>query len=201
MTGTLMRVEPLRIAGVMRFIPTIHRDERGYFTRTFDAASASAVGIDPTAFVQDSQSRSRRGAVRGLHVRAGGGESKLVRCSHGSILDVLVDLRPFSASYLRVERVPLDDVDHTTLYIPRGVAHGWQALSEVADVCYRIDVEHDPSEDVTVYWDDAQFSVGWPKRVTVMSEKDRHAPTWEQVRDEFDRVRPKWYTDDGGMSR
>lgn len=196
-----MRLKPLNIAGAVCFVPTIHRDARGYFTRTFDAQSGRAAEIDPTAFQQDSQSRSQRGAVRGLHVRRGAGEGKLVRCSHGKIFDVLVDLRPASPSYLRVESVQLDDVDHMTLYVPRGVAHGWQALSEVSDVCYRIDAEHDPGDDVTVSWKDAGFGIGWPEPVTVMSRADRQAPGWDQVRGELDRNRPDWYDDRYGMGR
>ena len=85
-----------RVDGALLFQPTPHVDERGFFSRTFDAQVAKSAGIDPAAFAQDSLSRSVRGVVRGMHVRRGLGESKLVRCSYGAIYDVIVDLRPGS---------------------------------------------------------------------------------------------------------
>ena len=88
-----MQVQTTSLDGVLLFVPTPFRDERGFFSRTFDAADARSAGLDPDAFVQDSQSRSARGVVRGMHGRRGGGEAKLVRCAHGAIHDVVVDAR------------------------------------------------------------------------------------------------------------
>lgn len=177
-----MDVTELPIPGALLLTPTVHRDERGWFTRTFDHATARAAGLDPAAFVQDSQSRSAHGVVRGLHLRSGDGEAKLVRCARGAVLDVLVDARPDSPTFGRVHTLRLDDVDHVVVYIPRGVAHGWQALTDEADVCYRIDAEHDPSEDVTIRYDDAELAVPWPLPVSLVSERDAQAPSWAQVR-------------------
>jgi dTDP-4-dehydrorhamnose 3,5-epimerase len=173
---------PAAIDGVVVFTPTPFRDDRGFFSRTFDAAVAREAGVDPDAFVQDSQSRSHRGVVRGLHVRLGAGESKLVRCSFGAIVDVVVDLRPSSPTFLAVETFALDAEAHRSVYVPAGCGHGWQALTEPADVCYRIDREHDPSEDLTIRWDDPDIAVPWPLPVGGMSEKDRTAPTFAEVR-------------------
>src|ERR1700748_583605 len=89
-----------RIAGALLSQPTPHRDERGFFSRTFDAEVARAAGINPDGFAQDSLSRSARGVLRGMHVRSGGGEAKLVRCSYGAVFDVIVDLRAGSPTYL-----------------------------------------------------------------------------------------------------
>ena len=92
-----MDVTPVsQVAGAYLFTPTPHVDDRGFFSRTFDAEVMRAVGIDPCVFVQDSVSRSAQGVVRGMHIRRGAGESKLVRCSYGAIFDVIVDLRPDS---------------------------------------------------------------------------------------------------------
>ena len=129
-----MRVEATAIERLLLFVPRPHHDERGFFTRTFDARTVASVGLDPAAFVQDSHSRSHRGVIRGLHLRAGRGEAKLVRCSFGRIYDVVVDLRPDSPTYLRREGFVLDDEAHRALYVPRGCAHGWQALTEPADL-------------------------------------------------------------------
>jgi dTDP-4-dehydrorhamnose 3,5-epimerase len=117
-----------RIAGALLFLPIPHRDERGFFCRTFDADVAGAAGLDPAAFVQHSLSRSALGVVRGLHVRRGDGEAKLVRCSFGAIFDVIVDLRPASPTYRNWESFELRDDEQVTLYAPAGCAHGFQAL-------------------------------------------------------------------------
>lgn len=164
------------VAGVLLFIPTPHPDGRGFFCRTFDAAGMRAAGLDPTSFVQDSISRSVQGVIRGLHSRRGRGESKLVRCSYGAVFDVVVDLRPSSPTYLQWASFELSGDTQESLYIPAGCAHGFQVLSDVADVAYRIDRDHDPSEDLTIAFDDPDLAIPWPMPVTVMSERDRSAP-------------------------
>jgi dTDP-4-dehydrorhamnose 3,5-epimerase len=164
-----------RVDGALLFQPTPHVDERGFFSRTFDAQVASSAGIDPAAFAQDSLSRSVRGVVRGMHARRGAGESKLVRCSYGAIYDVIVDLRPGSPTYLNWASFELRDTAQTSLYIPSGCAHGFQALTDPADVSYRIDRPHDPSEDVSIVFNDPELAIPWPLPVTVMSGRDRTA--------------------------
>jgi dTDP-4-dehydrorhamnose 3,5-epimerase len=106
--------------------------------------------------------RSARGVVRGLHVRRGCGEAKLVRCSYGAIFDVIVDLRPTSPTYRNWESFELRDDDQVSLYVPAGCAHGFQALTDPADVSYRIDRAHDPAEDVTIPFDDPELAIPWP---------------------------------------
>ncbi|MEP6696114.1 MAG: dTDP-4-dehydrorhamnose 3,5-epimerase [Pseudonocardiales bacterium] len=165
------------------FTPQPVGDDRGFFTRTFDAAAARDAGLDATAFVQDSQSRSHLGVVRGLHLRTGAGEAKLVRCSYGAVFDVAVDLRVGSENFGKWVATRLDDVDNRSVYIPAGFAHGFQALTEPADVCYRIDQPHEPGYDLTVRWDDDQLAVRWPLPVTGMSERDRAARLLREVLD------------------
>ena len=171
-----MDVRPIpRIAGALLFTPTSHTDERGFFCRTFDAEIMRAAGIDP-AFAQDSLSRSVRGVVRGMHVRRGDGEAKLVRCSYGAIFDVIVDLRPGSPTYRNWESFELRDSEQVSLYVPAGCAHGFQALTDPADVSYRIDRPHDSTEDVSIAYDDPELAIPWPLPVTIRSERDRLAP-------------------------
>ena len=176
-----MHVRETGIAGLLLFEPTPHRDERGWFSRTFDADVARAAGVDPDAFVQDSQSRTVRGGLRGLHGRVGRGECKMVRCAHGAILDVVVDARPGSPTLGRWESFRLDDERLQSLYIPRGCLHGFQALTDTADTCYRIDALHDSTRDVTVRFDDPDLGIPWPLEVTAMSEKDRAGRPWHEV--------------------
>jgi dTDP-4-dehydrorhamnose 3,5-epimerase len=171
-----VHVHPVpRIAGALLFKPTPHVDERGFFCRTFDVEVVRQAGIDPGAFAQDSLSRSARGIVRGLHVRRGDGEAKLVRCSYGAIFDVIVDLRRASPTYRNWESFELRDNEQVSLYVPAGCAHGFQALTDPADVSYRIDRAHDPAEDVSIAFDDPELAIPWPLPVAAMSRRDRVA--------------------------
>ncbi len=172
-----MKVSPVpRIAGALLFESVPHTDERGFFSRTFDADIAREAGLDPDGFIQDSSSRSARGVIRGLHLRRGAGEAKLIRCSYGAIFDVIVDLRPSSPTYLNWESFELRDTPAVSLYVPAGCAHGFQALTDPADVSYRIDRAHDPAEDACIAYSDPRLAIPWPLPVTIMSERDRNAP-------------------------
>jgi dTDP-4-dehydrorhamnose 3,5-epimerase len=158
--------------GVLVFEPTPVHDERGYFTRTFDAQIAADAGLDVGAFIQDSQSRSTAGVVRGLHFRTDGREAKLVRCARGAVLDVAVDLRPSSPTFRQVQTVRLDDERHLMVYLPAGLAHGLQALTD-SDVCYRIDAPHQPDADATLAWNDPDLAIDWPLPPTMVSARDQ----------------------------
>ncbi len=177
-----MKICSTTLNGVILFLPSPHRDDRGLFTRTFDAAIARDAGLDPAAFMQDSQSLSYRGVLRGLHGRSGRGESKLVRCAHGAVHDVVVDARPGSPTFGLHEAFRLDDTDFAHLYVPAGLLHGFQALTELADVCYRIDRPHDPAEDLGVRYDDAELGIRWPLPVSAISPRDADAGSFAQLR-------------------
>lgn len=173
-----MDIRPVpRVDGALLFVPAPHVDERGFFCRTFDRDVMRRAGIDPDGFAQDSLSRSARGVVRGLHVRSGDGEAKLVRCSYGAVFDVIVDLRPESPTYRNWESFELRDGEQVSLYVPAGCAHGFQALTEPADVSYRIDRPHDPAEDVSIAYDDPELAIPWPLPVTIRSARDQLAPS------------------------
>jgi dTDP-4-dehydrorhamnose 3,5-epimerase len=182
-----MDVTAASIDGVLVFTPAPHRDERGFFSRTFDAEVSRAHGVDPHGFTQDSMSRSAKGVIRGLHLRAGQGEAKLVRCSYGAVFDVVIDLRRDSPTFLTWESFELHDHTCRSLYIPSGCGHGFQSLTEPADVTYKIDRPHDPEEDVTIAFDDPRLAIPWPLPPAAMSDRDRRAPplaaTLEAIRD------------------
>ncbi|GHD88967.1 dTDP-4-dehydrorhamnose 3,5-epimerase family protein [Streptomyces naganishii] len=177
------------IAGAYLFEPTPFADERGFFCRTFDADVVRSVGLDPDAFVQDSLSRSSRGVLRGLHLRSGDGEAKLVRCSYGKVFDVVVDLRPDSPTYLGRAYFELSGETQATLYVPAGCAHGFQALTEPADVSYRIDRPHDPAEDVTIAFDAPELAIDWPLPVASVSRRDREAPGLAEALKHMERTK------------
>ena len=171
------------IEDLIVFRPTPIRDERGYFSRTLDVQILAEAGIDPASFKQENQSRSYQGVRRGLHGRSGTGEAKLVRCANGAVLDVVVDARPGSATFGQVMTFLLDDQVCTQVYIPRGFLHGFQALTGVTDVVYRIDEFHAPNSDVTVRHDDPDLAIPWPAPATIMSARDRESGiSWADYR-------------------
>ncbi|MFC7404472.1 glutamate-1-semialdehyde 2,1-aminomutase [Georgenia alba] len=177
-----MEITTTELDGVLLLTPAVHRDDRGLFTRTFDAAAAAEHGIHPGPDCQDSQSRSEPGVIRGLHGRRGDGEAKLVRCARGRILDVVVDARPGSATFGRHLAVELDDVSMRALWIPAGMLHGFQVLSDgPADVCYRIDRPHDPGEDVAVCHDDPELAIPWRPGTARLSPRDAAAGSWSEL--------------------
>lgn len=189
-----MRIEQTDLADVLVLVPEPFRDERGLFTRTFDATEFDAHFGAPgsaAAFVQDSQSRSARGVIRGMHGRSGRGEAKLVRCAHGAVHDVLVDIRPTSPTFGRQQAFRLDDTEFRHLYVPPGFLHGFQALTATADVCYRIDRPHDPAEDIGVAYDDPDLAIAWPLSATVVSARDRAAGSWRQLLTKVRATRPQ----------
>jgi len=173
-----VKVTHTDLEGLVVFEPTPHRDERGYFTRTLDVQILADAGIDPASFKQENQSRSYQGVVRGMHGRMNAGEAKLVRCSHGAVLDVVIDTRVGSATFGDMRTFLLDDQVHRQVYVPRGFLHGYQALTSVTDFCYRIDDFYGPGEDTTVSCVDPELAIPWPAPTTIISERDRNGQSW-----------------------
>ena len=141
------------IDGAYLFEPTPHADDRG-FCRTFDKEVAGSVGIDPDAFVQDSISRSVRGVIRGMHVRSGAGEAKLVRCSYGGIFDVVVDLRSGSPTYRNCGLFELSGMTQISLHVRAGCTHGSRRSQNSLMLRTGSIEPHHPSEDVAIAFDD-----------------------------------------------
>jgi dTDP-4-dehydrorhamnose 3,5-epimerase len=183
-----MRVLPTALAGLVVIEPAVHADERGFFIETYRREWHAEAGIpESEAFIQDNHSRSARGVVRGMHFQVGDGVAKLVRCARGRILDVAVDLRRGSPTYGRWEAVELDDEQMRELYVPVGFAHGFCALSDVADVLYRQTAYYDPAVERGIAWDDPEVGVRWPlpdAELTV-SERDAVAPRLSEIADEL----------------
>jgi dTDP-4-dehydrorhamnose 3,5-epimerase len=162
--------------GTVLFEPETRHDEQGSVACTFDAEVAGAVGLDFRALVQDCQTRTPRGGVRGLHLRTDGGEGRLVRCVNGTVVDVAVDLRPPSPTYRLWMTVILDDDSHRSVWLPPGLAHGYQALTETADVCCRVNRIHRPEYEITIRHDDPDLGIPWPLPVTSVTGKRDRAP-------------------------
>lgn len=171
------------IHGLLHITPAPIHDERGFFVRTMDADSLRTAGLDPASFVQENQSRSRQGTLRGLHCRRELREGKLVRCARGQVFEAIVDLRPWSPTFLAQEQVLLDDRLHLQVFVPPGCAHGFLVLSDWADICYKHDATYAPGLEMGVIWDDPDLAIPWPVRPTTLSERDRVLPRLAEVRD------------------
>lgn len=155
------QVAKFDIDGPLLLTPPVYRDERGYFLEAWRRDHYRDLGLD-VDFVQTNTSRSRRGTLRGLHFqRAPHAQGKLVSVVRGKILDVAVDLRRASPTYGHYVSSLLDDEKHARLWVPRGFAHGFLAISEFADVVYQVDAVHAPDAEGGVRWDDPQLAVEW----------------------------------------
>lgn len=173
-----MNILPTAIAGVFILEPRLFRDARGYFFESW-SDRAFAEQVAPVRFVQDNESCSSYGVVRGLHFQAPPhAQAKLVRCVRGSVLDVAVDIRRGSPTYGKHIAVELTEENHRQLFIPRGFAHGFAVLSEEAVFQYKCDNYYAPQADGGISIRDAELGIDWriPADEAILSEKDAHHP-------------------------
>lgn len=170
-----MKFIQTKLEGVVVVEPDIYQDERGFFLETFRVDSYATGGIRLN-FVQDNQSRSARGTIRGLHAQRTRPQGKLVRVLSGSIADVVVDIRKGSPSYLKWITVDLSAENFCQIYVPPGFAHGICITSEFADVAYKCTDYYDPSDEIRIAWNDASIGIKWPIENPILSPKDRRAP-------------------------
>jgi len=163
--------------------PAVHGDSRGFFMESFRADAWSAEGVAP-GFVQDNQSRSRAGTLRGIHFQTHPGQAKLVRVARGRVLDVVVDLRRGSPTFGEWESVVLDDEQCLQLFIPIGFGHGFCVLSETADFVYKCTAYYDAATEAGIRFDDPDIGIRWPDDVELLySERDREAPRLAELAD------------------
>jgi dTDP-4-dehydrorhamnose 3,5-epimerase len=157
-----------------------HQDERGFFARSFCEREFGAHGL-ARSFVQCNVSYNRRrGTLRGMHYQATPHrEAKLVRCTAGSIWDAIVDLRPSSPAHLSWTAVELSAENRRMLYVPEGFGHGFQTLSDDAEVCYQMSHLHVPEAGRGFRWNDPRFAIPWPLEVGAISQKDRELPGFD----------------------
>ncbi|HWP22459.1 MAG TPA: dTDP-4-dehydrorhamnose 3,5-epimerase [Candidatus Cryosericum sp.] len=169
--------EETRIQGVFTITPTVFGDERGYFMETYHAEEFRAAGIE-AVFVQDNQSKSRRGVLRGLHFQVLHPQAKLVRVISGEVFDVAVDIRKGSPTFGQWAGVTLSAENKKQFFLPRGMAHGFFVLSETAEFTYKCDEFYHPEDEGGIRWDDPDIGIEWPLNgvTPLLSEKDlKHA--------------------------
>ena len=177
-------VTPCDIEGLYVIEPTVFKDERGYFVETYNQNDMKEAGLD-MVFVQDNQSMSTRGVLRGLHFQKQFPQGKLVRVVRGKVFDVAVDLRSDSKTYGKWFGVELSAENMKQFYIPEGFAHGSLVLSDEAEFCYKCTDFYHPGDEGGLAWNDPEIGVEWPLEEGVdliISEKDQK---WKGLKDTF----------------
>lgn len=174
------------IEGVIIVDVVAYGDDRGYFMETYKQSDFVTGGID-VEFVQDNQSSSTKGVLRGLHFQIVHPQSKLVRVVEGAVFDVAVDLRPKSRTYGKWEGVTLSAENKRQFFIPRGFAHGFLVLSDAAEFCYKCDDVYHPNDEGGFMWNDPAIGIEWPamegdasfdEKKVILSEKDKAHPSF-----------------------
>ena len=165
------------IEGLCIITPAIHGDSRGYFMETYSVRDMAEAGLD-IVFVQDNQSCSTKGVLRGLHFQKQFPQTKLVRVIKGSVFDVAVDLRSGSRTYGKWHGELLTEENKKQFLIPRGFAHGFAVLSEEVVFQYKCDNFYCPASEGAVAWNDPTLAIDWriPAETVILSEKDKHHP-------------------------
>lgn len=159
-----IRVEKTPIEGLYIIEPTVHGDSRGYFTETYNKQDMEEAGLSMT-FVQDNQSMSVKGVLRGLHFQKQYPQGKLVRVIKGTVFDVAVDLRKNSPTYGQWYGVELSEENKKQFYISEGFAHGFLVLSDVAEFCYKVTDFYHPGDEGGLAWNDPKIGIQWPNVV------------------------------------
>ena len=190
-----MRVLHTELPGVVIVEPNVHRDERGYFVEVFHEEEYRKLGL-PVRFVQDNQSRSFHGALRGLHWQWRRPQAKLVRVVVGEVFDVAVDIRRGSPTFGRWVGIRISAEDFRHIFIPEGFAHGFCVLTEWAEVLYKCTDFYDPGGESGLTWNDPAIGIEWPIAEPILSARDATHPPFVSDRPDF----PAWSaTALGGM--
>jgi dTDP-4-dehydrorhamnose 3,5-epimerase len=169
-----MILRPLELEGAFLVQPEPREDHRGFYAQSFSAREFADRGL-AASFVEGGISRNmRRGTLRGMHMQlAPHAQAKLIRCTRGSVYDVIIDLRPGSETLTRWVAVELSASEPNGLYVPEGFAHGFQTLEDGAEVTYQLSDYYDPSAESGVRWNDPAFGIEWPIDDVVISDRDR----------------------------
>jgi dTDP-4-dehydrorhamnose 3,5-epimerase len=163
-------------------------DQRGFFARAFCQREFEAHGLKATIAQANIAFNHKKGTLRGLHFQyPPAAETKLVRCTRGAILDIIVDVRPESATYLQNVAVELNEGNHRALYVPEGFAHGYQVLEDNTETSYQVGEFYTPGAEGGLLYNDPQLGLVWPLPVTVISEKDQRFGRLDEIEPELKR--------------
>ena len=174
------QIEDSEISEIKIITPQIHEDDRGYFFESYNASDFKKLGL-PTKFVQDNQSYSKKGALRGLHYQLKYQQGKLVRVIKGKVFDVAVDIRQGSPTFGKHVGAHLSDKNHKIMYIPEGFAHGYVVLSETVIFQYKCTEIYHPEDEYGLLWDDKDLNIQWPVKDPILSNRDKSLPTLQYI--------------------
>lgn len=172
-----MTIKKTEIEGVFEIEPKVFGDQRGWFCETYSKKAFEEIGINAD-FVQDNRSFSaKKGTLRGLHCQTNPkAQAKLVSCIKGEILDVAVDIRKGSPTFMKWVAVRLSEENKKMLFIPKGCLHGFVTLTDNVEISYKVDDFYSPENDRSICWNDSEIGVEWGVEDPVLSEKDKNAP-------------------------
>lgn len=173
-----MTAQPGALEGLWMFQRPTFSDERGYFHEVYQARELEEVLGHSVAFLQINHSRSARDVLRGLHAEDW---DKLVYVPHGEVFTALADIRPLSPTFGQTAVFRLGEKNSLTLYVPRGIAHGYCVLSDTADYMYQVTAYYDGTDTRAVAWDDPDLAVPWPIKSPILSERDQCNPTLREL--------------------
>jgi len=182
-----MNLIKTKLDGLVVLKPTIFKDNRGYFMESYNQKNINKL-LGNVNFVQDNESESTRGVLRGLHFQKPPyTQAKLVRCLKGSVLDVVLDLRKDSKTYGIFEPISLTEENKKLLFIPKGFAHGFVVLSKSAIFSYKVDNYYNPDSESGVLWCDLDLNIDWKinKNEIIVSEKDKNLSTFNEIINPF----------------
>ena len=180
-----IKVYKPEIEGLMVIEPTVHGDERGYFMETYNARDLKEAGLD-RVFVQDNQSMSKKGVLRGLHFQKKFPQAKLVRVIKGEVFDVAVDIRKGSKTFGKWYGVELTEQNKKQFYIPEGFAHGFLVRSETAEFYYKVTDFYHPDDEGGIIWNDPDIGIDWGDvSQVILSEKDKVHKRLKEVKEEL----------------
>jgi dTDP-4-dehydrorhamnose 3,5-epimerase len=188
-----MKCTETRLTGVYLIEPGVFSDDRGFFMETYHGERYSKEGID-SVFVQDNRSHSRKGTLRGLHYQLLHGQDKLIYAVTGEIFDVAVDIRRGSPTFGHWVGDFLSAENRRQIFVPKGFAHGFCVISEVADVIYKCSDFYAPDDEYGIFWDDPAVGIEWPLKDVLLSPKDRRNPELSQVKEE---LLPRYVSESG----
>lgn len=182
-----MKIFKTSIEGVVLIEPYLNKDKRGYFFESFNQERFEEI-VGKVLFVQDNESKSSKGVLRGLHFQKPPySQAKLVRCTYGKILDVIVDIRKKSPTYGKTFSVELSEKNKKQIFIPRGFAHGFIVLSKHATILYKVDNKFAPEFESGIRWNDKQLNINWGlnEKEILISEKDSKLNLFKELKNSF----------------